>query len=104
MPPIIERTRCTDCRICLRLCPGDCFALDEQERVYLKYADECWHCGACEIECPEDALRVPLPFFVSLDPTTEPPKGWVFDGDTSPHFQRRLHALPPISDLGSRDL
>ncbi|MBI4494657.1 MAG: ferredoxin family protein [Chloroflexi bacterium] len=97
MPPIIERTRCTDCRICYRLCPGDCFGLDEAKRVYVRYPDECWHCGACEIECPRDAIRIPLPFFISLDPRATPPRGWVFGQGASDRFQRPRHALPPTS-------
>ncbi|MCL4459707.1 MAG: 4Fe-4S binding protein [Chloroflexi bacterium] len=55
--------RCTSCGLCVERCPLDCLRLDERELPVLKYA-ECWYCGACEVECPEKALTVQLPFLI----------------------------------------
>ncbi|MCK5414679.1 MAG: 4Fe-4S binding protein, partial [Thermoplasmata archaeon] len=28
------------------------------------YADECWHCGSCMMDCPFDAVRLSLPLWM----------------------------------------
>ncbi|RLI00174.1 ferredoxin, partial [Candidatus Bathyarchaeota archaeon] len=28
---------------------------------YLKYPDECWHCGACRQDCPVEAITIRFP-------------------------------------------
>jgi NAD-dependent dihydropyrimidine dehydrogenase PreA subunit len=36
--------------------------LKEGERVpVVAYPDECWHCGACMMDCPKKAVRLVLP-------------------------------------------
>jgi NAD-dependent dihydropyrimidine dehydrogenase PreA subunit len=27
----------------------------------VRYPDECWHCGACRLECPEKAISFVFP-------------------------------------------
>jgi adenylylsulfate reductase, subunit B len=36
----------------------------------ITYPEECWHCNACVLECPENAvrLRIPLPAMVLYQP------------------------------------
>jgi adenylylsulfate reductase subunit B len=60
MPPKIDIELCTGCNICVDICPMD--VLKEGERVpVVAYPDECWHCGACMMDCPKKAVRLALP-------------------------------------------
>jgi adenylylsulfate reductase subunit B len=60
MPPKIDIELCTGCNICVDICPMD--VLKEGERVpVVAYPDECWHCGACVMDCPKKAVRLVLP-------------------------------------------
>jgi len=36
----------------------------------ITYPEECWHCNACVMECPAEAiqLRIPLPATVLFKP------------------------------------
>lgn len=47
---------CTGCRFtdCVAVCPVDCFYADG-DQVYI-HPDECIDCGACEPECPVEAI------------------------------------------------
>lgn len=41
-------------KACVGVCPVDCFYEDE-EQLYI-HPDECTDCGACEPECPVEAI------------------------------------------------
>jgi NAD-dependent dihydropyrimidine dehydrogenase PreA subunit len=41
-------------RACVEACPIDC--IYEGERMLYIHPDECIHCGACEPECPVEAI------------------------------------------------
>jgi len=58
-------------RSCVEVCPVDCFynikkkkyndqfgreAKDGDEGMLMIHPDECIHCGACETECPVEAI------------------------------------------------
>jgi ferredoxin len=47
---------CNACRFtdCVSVCPVDCFYGDENQ-LYIN-PDECIDCGACEPECPVEAI------------------------------------------------
>lgn len=47
---------CQACRFtdCVSVCPVDCFYGDD-EQLYIN-PDECIDCGACEPECPVEAI------------------------------------------------
>lgn len=47
---------CKDCRFtdCVSVCPVDCFYGDDAQ-LYIN-PDECIDCGACEPECPVEAI------------------------------------------------
>lgn len=63
MPPIISRTKCKTCGICADICPTDVFEMQKGSLPMIRYPEECWHCNACVLDCPESAiaLRIPLP-------------------------------------------
>ncbi|MDH6198114.1 NAD-dependent dihydropyrimidine dehydrogenase PreA subunit [Mycobacterium frederiksbergense] len=43
-------------RSCIEVCPVDCIYIGER-KSYIN-ASECIDCGACEVECPVDAVFV----------------------------------------------
>ena len=47
---------CIKCKYmdCVEVCPVDCFYVGENMLVI--HPDECIDCGACEPECPVDAI------------------------------------------------
>ena len=50
--------RCTGAAVCVEVCPRDVLHMDGHRRkVEIKRADDCIQCGACIVQCPEDALR-----------------------------------------------
>jgi len=50
--------RCTNCRICLMVCPKGVFEIDENKNVRIKHLSECFACNACATQCPENALQL----------------------------------------------
>jgi NAD-dependent dihydropyrimidine dehydrogenase PreA subunit len=34
--------------------------IGEDGYPYLRYKDECWNCGACELDCQKDAILTAL--------------------------------------------
>jgi adenylylsulfate reductase subunit B len=64
MPPVIDKNKCSACGLCRDICPTDVFAAPPKgEPPVIRYPEECWHCNACGLDCPEEAisLRFPLP-------------------------------------------
>ena len=65
MPPIINKEVCVKCGICADICPLDVlYAKKENGKicdVLVRYPDECWHCRACEKDCPKHAIRMRYP-------------------------------------------
>jgi NAD-dependent dihydropyrimidine dehydrogenase PreA subunit len=59
----VDRERCTGCGICVEVCPLDNLRLGEDGYAREQY-DECWYCNACEVDCPEGAITLTLPFLV----------------------------------------
>ena len=47
---------CINCKFtdCVAVCPVDCFY--EGENILVIHPDECIDCGACEPECPVNAI------------------------------------------------
>ena len=67
MPPVIDRDLCTGCGTCEDVCPGDIIAMSGEEPAVV-YPEECFHCGACLLDCPEGAIsyRFPLPMILPV--------------------------------------
>lgn len=55
--PTFKAKKCTGCRICLRICPGEAFSW-EDDRIHFDPA-KCVGCGDCIVECKGGALTVP---------------------------------------------
>lgn len=67
MPPVIDKEKCVRCGLCAQICPLDVLFQDRSTReILVRYPDECWHCRACAIDCPKQAihLRYPLTHFM----------------------------------------
>jgi adenylylsulfate reductase, subunit B len=67
MPPTINKNLCTGCGKCVDVCPSDVFCGTEKGEIpVVNYPGECWHEGACVMDCPVQAvsLRIPLPMMV----------------------------------------
>ena len=48
--------KCIKCKLmdCVEVCPVDCFY--EGENMLVIHPEECIDCGACEPECPVEAI------------------------------------------------
>jgi adenylylsulfate reductase subunit B len=69
MPPVIDPRLCTICGTCYDICPQDCFALQDDAPPTVPYGHECWHCAACVIDCPDDAIHLELPLHMHIVPS-----------------------------------
>ncbi len=50
--------------LCDSICPADAIYLKTSEETsipYLRYPEECWHCGSCRQDCPEEAIEIRFP-------------------------------------------
>ena len=65
MPPVINREKCIKCTMCAQICPLDVIRIVTNENgkkdVDVRYPEECWHCRACAIECPKQAITMRYP-------------------------------------------
>jgi adenylylsulfate reductase subunit B len=62
MPPRIDPEKCTGCGICADICPLQVFKQAKpQETPDIVFGEECWHCNACVLDCPSEALSLRLP-------------------------------------------
>ena len=62
MPPVINKEMCTGCGTCEDSYPLDVIYMDtEENKSFIKYPEECWHCGSCRQDCPERAIEIRFP-------------------------------------------
>jgi len=75
MPPVIDKTICGNCGTCIDNCPLDVlhWSADGRE-TEVKYPEECWHCNACKLDCPNGAIQLRLPLPAMLLYTASPHK------------------------------
>ena len=48
---------CIGCGVCVDVCPHAAFEMKDR-LAYLIHAPDCMECGACQLNCPTDAIRV----------------------------------------------
>jgi len=54
----LVEAECTGAAQCVQVCPRDVLAMDGHRRkVAIARPDDCVRCGACIVQCPDDALR-----------------------------------------------
>lgn len=66
MAPKFDYDKCVRCGECYDICPENVIALDDEETPYVEYAYECWHCGACVMDCSVEAVHLKVPLFMRL--------------------------------------
>ncbi|UCH43638.1 MAG: 4Fe-4S binding protein [Dehalococcoidales bacterium] len=54
----IDRTRCTDCGVCIDVCPVGVYRMENNEhrKVAVQYPKACEDCQACILQCPTGAI------------------------------------------------
>ena len=62
MPPTFKEN-CIACFKCVEICPTDILRKGEGKPI-VAYPDECWHCGACMMDCPVSAIKLDLPLWM----------------------------------------
>lgn len=55
--PIIDKKKCNNDGACIEICPVDVFA-KEGNNVVVKNPKDCIGCRACEVQCPQKAIKV----------------------------------------------
>ncbi|MDH6356339.1 DUF362 domain-containing protein [Parabacteroides sp. PF5-9] len=52
--PVVNRTNCTGCRVCVKYCAHEAIQLDSQKKAVIDY-DKCVGCGQCVALCQYNA-------------------------------------------------
>jgi len=55
--PVIDYKKCKNSFTCVDVCPMEVF-VKEKGKVAVKKPDECIGCKACEVQCPNEAIKV----------------------------------------------
>lgn len=58
MIEVIDKETCTDCNLCVSVCPMNVFKAVAGDAPIIARQDACQTCFMCEIYCPVDALYV----------------------------------------------
>ncbi len=53
----LNEARCTGCAMCTKVCPHAVFEL-KNAKARIKDINNCMECGACALNCKDDALSV----------------------------------------------
>ncbi len=51
-------TRCTNCGMCISICPADAIEMDHNTWVVEFHMDRCIACGLCVTSCPPQAMKL----------------------------------------------
>jgi NAD-dependent dihydropyrimidine dehydrogenase PreA subunit len=52
-----RKEKCTGCTLCTQVCPHGVFRMENKKAV-LEKPDLCMECGACALNCKEEAIYV----------------------------------------------
>ncbi|MEN6617168.1 MAG: 4Fe-4S binding protein [Syntrophorhabdus sp.] len=55
MRPYISRSLCTNCGVCIEICPYEVFGRDD-ETVVVKVPEDCIECASCVEHCECNAI------------------------------------------------
>ena len=58
MIEVLDKATCTDCNLCVSVCPMNVFQAVEGQAPIIARQDACQTCFMCEVYCPVDALYV----------------------------------------------
>ncbi|MBN2441702.1 MAG: 4Fe-4S dicluster domain-containing protein [Spirochaetales bacterium] len=53
----LDQGKCNGCRMCLAVCPHGVFEIENKRATIVK-KDSCMECGACQLNCPREAITV----------------------------------------------
>lgn len=49
--------KCTGCAVCVNVCPQQVLRMQDKKAMMTDY-ESCMECGACELNCEHEAVRV----------------------------------------------
>lgn len=58
MIEVLDQSTCTQCGVCLLVCPMDVIARDDDGGYVIRHDGDCMSCFACELECRPGCIRV----------------------------------------------
>lgn len=65
----LNREACRGRALCWEVCPKNCYVIDTaRHKAVVAKPDACVQCGACVVQCPEDALAFVTPTGVRIPP------------------------------------
>lgn len=57
-PILIQKEKCTGCKICIEECPGQALSWDINENIPVLKDYLCFTCGLCSLVCPNHAIQL----------------------------------------------
>jgi NAD-dependent dihydropyrimidine dehydrogenase PreA subunit len=67
----LDTDTCKGRAMCWEVCPKNCYVIDtERHKAAIALPDACVQCGACVVQCPEDALAFVTPSGERIPPAT----------------------------------
>ena len=61
MPRVeVNPDACIGCGVCVETCPTDVLRLDEAQKAFMAYAEDCQGCFVCQWDCAFEAIRVKM--------------------------------------------
>ena len=83
----VNTSKCTQCKLCMRICPVDCIELSP----YPKWTKSCDRCYLCEMKCPENAIECDWDAMVSFMNRLMKKKGFIPKEKPKYSLKRKIH-------------